>query len=199
MEALSFLAIDERPPLRPGQVRLWLHELPKTRDHEHAHALLRNILSGYLDCLPEALPLRCEAGCAPRLDGHDKFSLSLSYADNLLVLGCGKDVSHGIDLVRIGDAPDWSDVAGVFLAPAMVKHLQALPAPIQESEFAKLWSGLEARGKSLGQGLREYSPARDSQLYAETIECLTASDMPTGYCLSLAVARNSRPDTARRN
>lgn len=194
MAALSFLAIDERPPLPHGQVRLWLHELPKARDHEYAHSLLRNILSGYLDCLPEALPLRYEAGCPPRLEGHGEFSLSLSYADNLLVLGCGKDVSHGIDLVRIGVTPDWPDVAGVFFAPEMVKHLQTQPSAMQESGFARLWSELEARGKSLEQGLREYSPARDAQLYAENIDCITVSDMPKGYCFSLATVRDAMPD-----
>jgi len=199
MAALSFLTIDERPPLRPGLVRLWLQKLPSARSHEHAHALLRHILSGYLGCLPEVLPLRCDPGYAPRLEGHDEFSLSLSYADNLLVLGCGKYISYGIDLVRIGSAPDWRDVAGVFLAPATVKHLEMLPASEQEPEFARQWSGLEARGKSLGQGLREYSPARDARLYAENIECITASNMPTGYCLSLAVARDSLSGSTRDN
>ena len=199
MEALSLLAIDERPPLRPGQVQLWLHRLPEAHDHEHAHTLLRNVLCDYLECLPEALPLRCQAGCAPRLEGHGEFSLSLSYADNLLVLGCGKGVSHGIDLVRIGVTPEWRDVAGVFFGPAMARQLQTLPESVQETEFARQWSSLEARGKCLGQGLREFSQARDSLLYAQRIECITTSDMPTGYCLSLAVARDAVPGAAQEN
>lgn len=187
MEALKLLDAGARPPLVAGQALLWRHDLPRARDREQAHALLRNVLADYLGCLPGAVPLRCEPGRAPYLEGRPDLSLSLSYADRLVILGCCPGKAHGIDLVRIAHLPDWRDVAETFFPPAIGLELASLAPRERDIGFALHWSTLEARSKCLGHDLQEYSPARDRLLNAKDIECATATDMPFGYCLALAM------------
>lgn len=187
METLKLLNAGAHPPLVAGQALLWRHELPRARDRAQAHALLRNVLADYLGCLPRAVPLRCEPGRAPYLEGHPGLSLSLSYADRLVILSCCPGKTHGIDLVRIAHLPDWRDVAETFFPPAIRLELAGLAPHERDIGFALRWSALEARSKCLGHGLREYSPERDRLLNAKNIECTIAENIPAGYCLALAL------------
>ena len=159
MAGLNTLTPDERPPLLAGVPLLWLHRLPAPRDHASAHALQSRTQQHYQGHLPE------DARLAP-------LSSSLAYADNFLLLGlcCGANI--GIDLVRITPMPDWQTVATLYLGPHITAELAGLPAEQRDAAFARHWAELEARGKCLGIGLQEYSPAHATRLHADDIQLL---------------------------
>jgi len=63
----------------------------------------------------------------------------------------------GIDVMQVNDVPDWQVVAHDYLGPACAVALARLPAPARAAAFARAWSEHEARLKSRGLGLEEWT------------------------------------------
>jgi 4'-phosphopantetheinyl transferase len=180
--ALSLLTPAARPPLPAGLPLLWLHRLPTARDHAAAHTLLRETLADYLACSAPCVPLRCVPGQAPWLEMDAPLALSLSYADEMLLLGLCAGARLGVDLVRITPMPDWREVATLYLGPVGCTALAALPASERDPAFARAWAELEARSKCLGEGLAEWTPAAA----ARRAQCLHAERGIDGMWISAA-------------
>ena len=109
----------------------------------------------------------------------------ISYAAGLAVVGLCPGARIGVDVTEIAPIPDWDAVAHLYLGTARAVRLSRMSAPERERGFALAWAELEARGKCLGLGLEEWSPARERQLYAASIE-LTTSELPASHTASHA-------------
>lgn len=188
---LRLLDPAERPALLSGQARVWLcrGETPSLRPT--ARALLREIVGSYLGIPAGRLPLHCMPGQAPRVDASwEKMPLtvSLSYAREAALVGLCAGASIGVDIVDIVPMPDWEAVSRTYLGPALTRRFAAIRADRRDRAFAQAWAELEARGKSLGMGLVEWSPGIRRMLFAPSVRVDGTHFAPQPVCCAVAVA-----------
>jgi len=118
-------------------------------------ALLRLILSGYLDTPPESLTFRYEPNGKPALAGRWQgvleFNLSHSNENALYAVTRGRKI--GVDLEYIRPLPDADDIA----LRCFSKHENAMLAETRSTErlrtFFEFWTRKEAYIKAIGEGL----------------------------------------------
>jgi phosphopantetheinyl transferase len=77
---------------------------------------------------------------------------------NNVILGIGIDILKTPATTTI---PDWQDVATLYLGPHINAAIAKLPLAEQAHSFALHWAKLEARFKSRGQALCEWSDASE--------------------------------------
>jgi 4'-phosphopantetheinyl transferase len=121
-----------------------------------AHALVRTVLSGYLDRPPADLKFLKDAHGKPRLDNASRtidlrFSLSHSHDIVLLALAEGREV--GVDIERERPDLDILGIAERFFATEEFRVLRDLPEGARQSAFFQLWTRKEAVLKATGKGL----------------------------------------------
>jgi 4'-phosphopantetheinyl transferase len=130
---------------------------------------LRETLGRLLNHPPEAIPLISQPGQPLRLElpGH-AIGLSVSHEAGLSVAAIHRHGAVGIDLMRVGAAPDWmSDWETVALdyLGRQARDRIARHAPAQTAQaFAHEWTRVEACLKCLGLPLQEWSPALQRRL-----------------------------------
>jgi 4'-phosphopantetheinyl transferase len=186
MEGLALLAPADRPRLSADTPCLWLHTLHTARHRPEAHAHLRHLLADYIGGPAHTLMLHHIPGTAPRLEGYPGLSISLSYADNLCLIGLCQGARIGVDLVTISPIPDWHTSATLYLGPQLAEALARTPAANRDASFARHWSAMEARSKCLSLGLSEYSPARWQQIQSPPMHCRPITGLPIAYTGSIA-------------
>lgn len=155
---------DERPALKAGQPCVWHCAAVAGHPREAARALLSRILCDYLGGAPQ---IGFEAGLPPHVDAPWQglsVSASLSYAGARALIGVCPGGRIGVDLVPIQVLPDMYGVARVYLGPAAEAALFNVDESRRAQAFAFAWAALEARGKCLGLGLEEWSPAHGRRL-----------------------------------
>ena len=196
MEALihpPLLDPAERPELAAGRPQIWLCQSGNRSGREVARALLRDILADYLETHPDHVPLRLDPGQAPSVAASWQglsLSISLSYAGGVALIGLCPGARIGVDLVEIVPIPDWDRVARLYLGPDAALRLANMNRADSEKNFVLAWAEMEARSKCLGQGLQEWSPARQQRLYSPLIQAATF-ELPitrTGCALAAAAA-----------
>lgn len=92
------------------------------------------------------------------------WQVSLSYCRDHVLCGLSDHGRPGVDLTAIEPFDGLTDVARLYLGPAVTAKLATQPLPQQADDFAKAWSALEARTKAGGAALTEWSPARAAGL-----------------------------------
>lgn len=147
------------------RVRRWLSpdrtraaaRLRHTRDRTRyilAQAFVRDILAGYLDCLPEKVPLRASPHGKPKLDTRDEaLAFNLSHSETLALLAVTSGCDVGVDVERILDDPKWLQVAEELFSPRERAILAALPEGERLEGFFACWTRKEALLKLTGTGL----------------------------------------------
>jgi 4'-phosphopantetheinyl transferase len=138
-----------------------------------------------------AIRLCGERGEAPyamvdRADGVERIHLAISHDGAISVATWSRGAPVGIDVMAVGDFPDWRNVARDYLGPDTAAALAALPASAHAEAFARAWSEREARLKSHGLPMNEWGAAAEASLAACTCWALL---LPAGYGGMLALAR----------
>jgi 4'-phosphopantetheinyl transferase len=120
-----------------------------------SHAIVRDLLGGYLDAAPGALEFSSNEYGKPALTGNLRgalsFNLSHSGEQVLLALSRGREV--GIDIEQFIPARTDSAIAENYFSPAEVARLHALPAELRPRAFFNCWTRKEAYIKARGMGL----------------------------------------------
>lgn len=201
--ALRLLTPDERPALAAGQPLVWI--CPTSREagraglRRQARLLLSELLSCYLRQPAPGLGLVFEAGQQPRLAARWQglpLSLSISYCDELALVGLCPGAGIGIDLTAVTPLPDWEGVARLYLGPLAAASLAGLETGARARQFARDWAGMEAASKCLGLALEEWSPARQQRLQAcqLSVSATRWPDAPDGAEFAWALAQGPRAD-----
>ena len=164
---LSILAVDERA--RADRFHF-------ERDRNHfivARAVLRAVLGGYLNQVPERLIFRYGAHGKPALAeevGGEaiRFNVSHSRGEALYAVTRGREV--GIDLERVRSDLAVAEIAARFFSVRETAALRALPIEARPQAFFRIWTRKEALVKARGGGLslplNEFEVSLDS---AETV------------------------------
>ncbi|MDC8758366.1 4'-phosphopantetheinyl transferase family protein [Janthinobacterium fluminis] len=132
---------------------------------------------------PEHIQIAAQPGRAPRAlwDGGAA-GLSFSHADGLSLAAVNLGGDVGVDLMRVGDWPDWQAVARDYLGPATAEAL-ARCAPGQRARaFAQAWTAREASLKYAGLALGEWMPGVPARAWRS----LTLA-LPAGLAGTLAL------------
>ena len=129
------------------------------RDREHfivARGVLRAILAGYLNRVPECLSFCYSSHGKPALAGESdedaiRFSVSHSHGVALYAVTRGREV--GIDLEHIRSDLAVAEIAERFFSRREVEMLRTLPTEDQRQAFFRCWTRKEAYIKARGEGL----------------------------------------------
>lgn len=194
--ALRLLTPDERPALAAGQPWVWTcrtgGEGGRAGLRRQARLLLSGLLSHYLGRSADGLGLAFDAGQPPRLAACWQglpLSLSISYCAAQAAVALCPGTPIGIDLAPVTPMPDWRTVAGLYLGPAAEDRLARLPGTALDLEFARSWATQEARLKSLGLPLQEWSIALQQRLDEGMVRIETLALRNDELILALARAR----------
>ena len=154
----------------PSQIQSFLHNLAADeqaraerfyfeRDRERfivARGVLRAILSGYLNRVPECLSFCYSSHGKPALAGESggdaiRFNVAHSHGVALYAVTRGREV--GIDLERISFDLAVAEIAERFFSRREVAMLRTLPTEVQRQAFFRCWTRKEAYIKARGEGL----------------------------------------------
>ena len=110
-------------PMRPdGQ-----HGLSPRGQRAEAHRALREILSRYLDCSPDALQFEIQPGGKPYLHAPaHELEFNLSHSRDIALLGIGTSVKLGIDVETYRAVDDPLRIAQRVMSAADCDELSAL-------------------------------------------------------------------------
>lgn len=144
------LSAEERE--RAGRYRFPLH-----RDRFVAgRGIQREILARYLGCAPAAPQYAHAAHGKPSLGpphASSGLQFNVSNADDGLLVALTLDREVGVDLERLREMPDGSDIAERFFSAPEVEVFRALPAEQRDLAFFTCWTRKEAFIKVVGEGL----------------------------------------------
>jgi 4'-phosphopantetheinyl transferase len=119
-----------------------------------AHRALREILSRYLDCSPDALQFKAQPGGKPYLHAPaDELEFNLSHSRDIALLGISTSVKLGIDVETYRAVNDPLRLAQRVMSAAECDELTALSGDLRLDRFLTLWTRLEARQKAVGLGI----------------------------------------------
>jgi len=129
------------------------------KDREHfivARAVLRDILSRYLNRQPDALRFRYNNYGKPflarELSGN-KLRFNVSHSYGLALYAITRDREIGIDLEHMRSDLAIEQIAERFFSPREVTMLRTLPGNMQKEAFFNCWTRKEAYIKARGEGL----------------------------------------------
>lgn len=148
-------------------------------------------LSAALGVQADAIRLCGERGEAPYAmadlaDGGERIHLAISHDGAMSVATWSRGAPVGIDVMAVGEFPDWRNVARDYLGPETAATLAALPASAHAEAFARAWSEREARLKAQGLPMNEWDAAAEASLAACACRALL---LPEGYVGMVALAR----------
>ena len=134
-----------------------------------AHAMLRLVLSRYVDVAPGELGFEVGDQGKPRLEAAPDYPLSfnLSHSGKLALVAVSGAPAVGVDLEEIRDDVDVPALASSVLSAAELRVLHAAPLERQRRLFFRSWVRKEAVLKGCGLGLT-VEPQRVVALTEET-------------------------------
>ncbi len=116
---------------------------------------LREILSGYWDVLPEAIPFGKGPGGKPAVTGPNamiRFNLSHSGGYALFAIAYGREVGVDVEVVR--PKPRAARLVERFFSASEKAAFRKLEPSEEEAAFFAGWTRKEAFVKAVGKGLR---------------------------------------------
>lgn len=148
---LAMLSQDERA--RVGRFRL----APDRQRSLLARAMLRDILSSYLDCDPQQLRFTATAQGKPLLDSSVHAStgvrFSVSHSGGVVLLAFANQCDVGVDVERIRDDVEATAIAERYFAEAEAAELRGMAAADRVRAFFRIWTRKEAYLKARGTGI----------------------------------------------
>jgi 4'-phosphopantetheinyl transferase len=135
---------------------------------ERIRVVLRAALGQLGGVAPEAIMIQSRPGFAPAVS-YSGASLpppgvAITHDGPLSLAAIRHAGPVGIDVMRVQELPDWRTVARDYLGPAATARIAAAAPTRQAAAFARAWTAHEARLKSLGLQLAEWTPQLESQL-----------------------------------
>jgi 4'-phosphopantetheinyl transferase len=205
-DTFSFEATYSTPSLDAGAVHLWLvelagveqsqveklsveervraerfvHPLDRTR-YIAAHAILRSLLSDYVNLAPEELNFTRAAHGKPQLDGQ-LLTFNLSHSNDLMLIAVSSRRELGVDIEAIRADFPFEMLADHYFAPEDQWSLRVTPQPARHTRFFEIWTRTEAELKASGVGLGG-TVAKDHQ----SRYSVHSFEPAPGYAAALAV------------
>ena len=130
---------------------------PKDRDRSiAARAVLRLILSRYLEVKPNDLRFSYNRFGKPALVGHsgaDAVHFNMSHSGELALYAIARGREIGVDVEHVREEFASEQIAVRFFSPNEVAMLRALPFNMRTQGFFNCWTRKEAYIKARGEGL----------------------------------------------
>jgi len=182
---MRFEGVAGPPPLRPGEVHVWLASLDDpipagagrllspaelaradrlaspthSRRYLTRHVLLRRLLAVYTGLAAAGITYTDGPGGKPRLAG-DAWSagwrFNLSDSEDRCLIAISLGIELGVDIQVIKPVDDLAALAGEVLADDELRDLLALPEGRRLARFYLLWVQKEATVKATGEGLARH-------------------------------------------
>jgi 4'-phosphopantetheinyl transferase len=115
-------------------------------------AALRSLLGGYLNLLPEQVPIELEPNGKPRLVGGD-VQFNLAHSGNLALIAVTRGCEIGVDVELVRPIDRAHEIAARNFHPAEQAVLRAASAAELPAVFMRSWTRKEAVLKAVGVGL----------------------------------------------
>jgi 4'-phosphopantetheinyl transferase len=162
--------------LKPGEVHVWLVRLEgetAALRRKCSHQALRAILE-------EVTGARVEFAVAekgkPYLPGAPEVRFNLAHSHDVALVGVALGVDVGVDIERLRPLPEYGAIAERFFPPSEREGLE-------ERDFFRRWTRIEAKLKARGVGLY----GAGAELGGEwTVEAIDAGE---GFVAAVAVER----------
>jgi 4'-phosphopantetheinyl transferase len=169
-----------------------------------AHGMVRQILAGYSDADAATLAFARGRHGKPYLVARANspaLQFSVSHSGDCCMLAVRLDHPIGIDVERVRDAPQATNIAQSYFTPAEGRAFALLHGTARRDAFFVLWTHKEAMVKGLGVGLAanlgrvefDLDPARCPQLVAWDGDrsvaqrwCVRRVDPAPGYVAAVA-------------
>ncbi len=172
----SVLAEDEKS--RAARIR----GDKNSREYTFARALLRILLSQYLNVNPSQLQFSYSKHGKPELAdafGGDLLQFNVSHSDGVGVYAVTRGRAVGIDIERVRRAFDYQEIERQFFKKNEPSDFQSMSA----HAFFRRWTRSEALAKGMGKGLDQFSMAVEEKKGWTVIDL----DPIPGYVAAIAV------------
>jgi 4'-phosphopantetheinyl transferase len=126
------------------------------REFIAAHALLRTMLTHYLEVPPLAWRFFVDANGKPWIDPHvgpHGIQFNISHTRGLVAVALASRGAIGVDVEEIDDTKADLAIAEAYFARSEVEMLQQAPPSERTRCFFRLWTLKEAYIKAIGKGL----------------------------------------------
>ena len=161
-----------------------------------AHGILRDLLSRYLRCAPEAIAFKNGPRGKPQVVGPDsesviRFNLSHSHALAVVAVSKGREIGIDVELIR----PEFASegVAARYFSRREVAELRQLPEELRAEGFFLCWTRKEAYIKARGEGLHIRLDSFDVSLTPDKPATLSSADESRWKIESFVPSRASEP------
>lgn len=193
--ALWLLDLSRQPPV---QAIGWLSDEERRRAarfafachrdrYLNAHIAMRAVLEKHCGLAPHRQHFILGANGKPQLANGPGWQFSLSYADDVALMGIDFDNPVGVDIERDRSIPDADDLSRLHFHPHEQSALASLPPWSRYgSGFLQGWTRKEACLKALGQGLARPTAHLDSGLTGQRLVHIDGQVMMVGSCTPLA-------------
>jgi 4'-phosphopantetheinyl transferase len=152
----------------------------------NAHIAMRAVLEDHCGLAAHRQHFELGSNGKPQLANPAGWQFSLSYADDVALMGIDFDNHVGVDIERDRPIPDADDLSALHFHPREQRALACLP-PLSRygSGFLQGWTRKEACLKALGQGLTRPTAHFDSGLTGQRPVYVDGRVVMVGSCTPL--------------
>jgi 4'-phosphopantetheinyl transferase len=124
-----------------------------SRAYAIAHAGLRHLIAGYLQCPPENVEFTCGVRGKPELRGAHRLRFNMAHSGALALYAFATDCEVGIDVEELRPMPDLESIASRFFSGGEASELLTIEPQARMEAFFRCWTRKEAYIKAVGEGL----------------------------------------------
>jgi len=125
----------------------------KQNEYIVAHAMLRNIIAGYLRCEPREVRLTESEHGKPTCQHDTRLAFNLAHGQGSIVLAVANGCEVGVDIEQVRPVPDAEHIVRRYCCSEETERFLDMNKIGQDRAFFRLWTRKEAYLKSLGIGL----------------------------------------------
>jgi phosphopantetheinyl transferase len=141
--------LDSQETERLGRFQFDVHR----REFLYGRALVRYVLSHYLDIGPAEVRFSKSEFGKPYIDSNESIHFNLSHSRGTSVLALSAAGPVGVDLEQVDASHDGIGIAERYFSQVEHQYLLRLPAAERPASFFSLWALKESFIKATGKGL----------------------------------------------